>query len=391
MFQNFEDYELLPSDPIFSLSQEAIDDKRTDKVDLTIGIYKTPKLQSMVFSSIKLAEQALLEEETNKDYLSIDGDHQFIEGVKKLVLGTSKRKFCGVQALGGTGALRVGADFLAEKLKRPVYLSSPTWVNHHNIFKRAGFEICSYPYYDKEKKEILFEELLETLSKAPAQSIIVFHGCCHNPTGVDPTYEQWQELALLCKKQELIPFFDLAYQGFGANLDEDVKGIRFFAEEGLEILISTSHSKNFGMYGERVGCLLVLTDSSEKVLSHLKAIARASYSNPPRHGALLVAKILSDPSLRQSWMNELAECQWRLQTMRTQFAELLKTYSQTNAHDYLKRCKGMFCYLDLAKEQIHALKADKAIYLTGSGRINVTGLNDENIDYVARSIVDARR
>ena len=388
VFDPFDQYDISPPDPIFYISSQAATDQRPEKVDLTIGIYKTPELKSMIFQSIKAAEKQLLADETNKDYLSIGGSQVLVDASIDLVFGSDRsgRDVCGVQALGGTGALRLGANLLAETVKAPVYVSKPTWVNHHNIFSRAGFKVVDYAYYDQQTQTMDFNAFFDSLNAASKGSVIILHGCCHNPSGVDPNLEQWKEIANLCKARNLIPFFDLAYQGFGQGLEEDVKAIRHFAKEGLSILVAYSFSKNLGLYGERVGTLLVTASESSGVPSHLKAIARASYSNPPRHGGMIAAKVLTTANLRSNWKNELNNIRQRIISTRIGLANALAKSCTNHDFSYLEERNGMFCYLNLTKDQIEKLKAEKAIYLTQSGRINVTGLNDQNITYVADSI-----
>ncbi len=388
VFDPFDRYDITPPDPIFFISSQAAADQRPEKVDLTIGIYKTAELKSMVFKSIREAEKKLLENETNKDYLSISGHQALIDGSIDLVFGKDhcERAICGIQALGGTGALCLGANLLAETLKMPVYVSKPTWVNHHNVFSSAGFMVKDYFYYDQKTQSLNIDAFFEALNRAEKGSVVVLHGCCHNPSGADPDLEQWKEISDLCKARQLIPFFDLAYQGFGQGLEQDVRAIRLFAKDGHSMLVAQSFSKNLGLYGERVGTLLVLTSEKSGVISHLKAIARASYSNPPRHGGLIAAHVLSDPHLRSIWEDELNYMRQRVNSTREHLADALAKSCPNHDFSYLKERNGMFCYLDLTKDHIESLKTEKAIYLTQSGRINVTGLNEQNVVYVADSI-----
>ena len=384
----FELYDALPEDPMFRVSRLAAQDTRPNLVDLTIGIYKTSELRSTKFKSVRDAEAILLKEETDKDYFSIAGHDALITAATELVLGDfNANHVTGIQALGGTGSLYLGAKLLSEQVKAPAFISTPTWVNHKNIFSSAGFDVQDYHYYDRSQCVLLFDKVCDTLRKAPKSSVFIFHGCCHNPSGIDPTLDQWKELAELCKARSIIPFFDLAYQGFGDGLNEDVAAIRYFAEMGLEMLVGCSFSKNLGLYGERVGALLVIGAEQLNVASHLKAIIRASYSNPPRHGALVAAQVLQDRQLRQNWEMELTEVRNRIDAMRQ---KLILAFQEIDSHLDVKRlgqCRGMFLFLDLTSDQIHALREDHAIYLTESGRMNVAGLNEEVIPYVAASIL----
>lgn len=385
----FELYDALPEDPMFRISRAAAQDTRAPKVDLTIGIYKTSQLNSMKFESVGKAESILLKEETNKDYFPIAGHDPFINASRELVLGDfDAQRVTGVQALGGTGALYLGAKLLSEQTKGPAYISSPTWVNHRNIFSATGFGLQEYFYYDPSKTTLQFDVICDALQNAPAGSVFVFHGCCHNPTGIDPTLDQWKELASLCKSKSVIPFFDLAYQGFGDGLNQDVAAIRYFAQSGLEMLVACSFSKNLGLYGERVGSLLVVGENQQNVASHLKAMIRASYSNPPRHGALVAAHVLNNRELRKSWESELTEVRNRLDSMRKQLVQALQELDPNRSYESLGRCKGMFLFLDLSIDQVHALRENYAIYMPDSGRVNIAGLNNENIPYVAESIAN---
>ncbi|MCP5492270.1 MAG: aspartate/tyrosine/aromatic aminotransferase [Chlamydiales bacterium] len=383
----FSAYRHLPLDPIFFLSAEAVKDPRPNKVDLTMGIYRDDSLNSGIFKSIKEAERQLFKDESNKDYLPIAGSRDLISETELLVFGKNKEGSAGIQTLGGTGALRVGADLL-KQVASTVYLPKPTWINHYNIFTYAGFQVREYAYYDRATQSLSFEVLCSQLEQAAEHSVVVLHGCCHNPSGMDPTPDQWKTIAQICQRGNLIPFFDLAYLGFGDGLNEDPQAIRTFAEMGLPILVAVSYSKNLGLYGERTGVLLTLPGVSyaENVKSQLQALARGSYSNPPRHGGLLAAAVLSDSQLRALWIDELDSMRVRMQQLRKNFAHALTAAVPSQDFQYLNHCKGMFSYLNLEEKQVSRLKELDAIYLTGSGRVNISGLNPSNMDRVVEAI-----
>lgn len=387
MQEFFSHYGRLPQDPIFSLSAQSAKDTRPNKVDLTMGIYKDESLRSGIFKSIKEAEKRLLEQESNKDYLPIGGLEELIHQTELLVFGKKMEGLAGIQTLGGTGALRVGADLL-KKGTSSVYLPKPTWVNHHKIFTYAGLQVREYEYYDRAAHSLSFDALCAELDRAKEHSVVVLHGCCHNPSGVDPTLDQWKVIAQICQKRKLIPFFDLAYLGFGNGIENDAAAIRSFALMGLPLLVAVSYSKNLGLYGERTGVLLALLGAgfAENIKSHMLALARASYSNPPRHGGLIAAAVLSDSQLRSVWITELDSMRERMQDLRKDFARALTEAIPSQDFQYLNHCKGMFSYLNLEEDQVSQLRESNGIYLTGSGRINISGLNQANMSRVVQAI-----
>ncbi len=387
MQEFFSRYDHLSQDPIFSLSSQSAKDTRPNKIDLTMGIYKDASLKSGIFKSIKEAEKRLLEQESNKDYLPIGGLEELIHQTELLVFGKRMEGLAGIQTLGGTGALRIGADLLKAG-SSVVYLPKPTWVNHHKIFTYAGFKIQECAYYDRGAHSLSFDAFCADLEQAVEQSVVVLHGCCHNPSGMDPTLDQWKIIAQICQKRRLIPFFDLAYLGFGSGIEADGEAIRSFAQMGLPLLVAVSYSKNLGLYGERIGVLLALPGAgfAENVRSHMLALARASYSNPPRHGALLAASVLSDSQLRSDWITELDGMRERMQGLRKDFAQALKVSMPSQDFQYLHRCRGMFSYLNLEVDQVSRLREVNGIYLTGTGRINISGLNSSNMSDVVQAI-----
>jgi aromatic-amino-acid transaminase len=295
-----------------------------------------------------------------------------------------------VESIGGTGALKIGADFLHKITpESKVYISNPSWQNHQAIFEDAGFTVESYPYYSAETHGLDFAAMKSFFETLEEKSILILHACCHNPTGVDPSLEQWQEILEIIKTRNLIPFLDIAYQGFGEGLNEDAKVVRLFAEAGVEIFVSSSFSKSFSLYGERVGALTLTTESKEqadKVLSQIKAVIRTNYSNPPTHGATVVSTVLNSPELFQMWEEELAEMRVRIKAMREQLVEKIREAGVTQDFSFVLDQNGMFSYSGLTKEQVDRLREEFGIYAVGSGRICVAALNSMNIDYVAKSI-----
>ena len=377
---NFEKTLLAPPDPIFGLQAAFQADPRPHKINLSVGVYKDRALKTPILHVVKKVEGDLLHKESSKEYLPIDGDKQFLEHSGKLVFGAEwDKRIAAVQTVGGTGALRIGGDFLKQEGMESIYLPQPTWPNHPAIFKRCQLRVETYPYYDRERQQLdlsYFEQLKEN-------SVVLLHACCHNPTGIDPTMEQWEKLSKLFHAKKLFPFFDFAYQGFGRGLEEDAASVRLFTKAGHEMFVACSYAKNFGLYGERVGVLYAVTKTEErreKVQSQLKVIIRANYSNPPKHGALIVKEILGTPALKKEWEEELHGMRTRISMLREQFVK--KT-----GFGFLKSRVGMFSFCDLSPQQVKRLCDEFAIYMTSDGRINIAGLNEDNLDYVAESIV----
>lgn len=389
----FESIELLPDDPILSLPILFAADQRSHKVNLGIGTYKDADGKPYVMSCVKEAEALVLNKNLNKEYLPIEGDHEFIHETLKLIFGanfksTYSKGIFAAQTVGGTAALRVGGEFLVQKTSPSIYLSNPSWPNHTVIFTRGRMALHSYPYYDESTHFLDFEGMCQGIQKIPAGSVILLHPCCHNPTGIDPTFEQWKVLSELILKQKIIPFFDFAYQGMADTMEHDAQVIQYFAEQGHEMLVAYSLSKNFSLYGERMGLLAVVTAneaSTQKVGSHIKQIIRGIYSTPPLHGARIVKTILQSEVLRKKWLEELASIRLRIKEMR---GALVKGLMEKTDRDwsFLAKQKGMFSFSGLNPEQAHRLINDYGIYLLSNGRINVAGLNLHNIDYVVDSI-----
>jgi aspartate aminotransferase len=382
-----------PADPIFGLMAQFKADPRPDKINLSVGQYQNEQLQTPVLESVKLAETFLLREEQTKSYLPIEGDPAFIHKVGALVFGEffwagEGRRVSGIQTLGGTGALRIGGEFLKQEVGERIAISDPTWPNHRGIFTRCQMTVETYPYYDLHHHSLEFERSYQYLKNLTPGSVVVFHACCHNPTGADWSLDQWKKILKLFRETGLLPFFDFAYQGFGVSIEEDAKVVRLFANEGMEMLVACSQSKNFGLYSERVGALFVVSESektAQSVLSTLKAIARGNYSNPPRHGAAIVAHILSTPVLRKMWEQEVGIMRNRIERLREMLVEEIAGRSLKKDYRYLLERSGMFCFTGLKKEEVAKLQKDFAVYMTPDGRMNLAGLTQQNLS----AVVDA--
>lgn len=392
----FEKIIAAPADPILGLADSFRSDPRENKINLGIGVYKDETGKTPVLTTVKKAEKYLLENETTKNYLPISGIPEFGNVTQALLFGEqhpiiSEKRARTAQAPGGTGALRIAADFIAQQTTaKRVWISNPTWPNHNNIFQTAGLEICNYDYYDAENRGLDFEGMLTSLAKAQAGDVVLFHGCCHNPSGIDPTEEQWRQLAELSAEKGWLPVFDFAYQGFARGLQEDAQGLRLFAEKNPELIVASSYSKNFGLYNERVGACTIVTkdsDTAEKAFSQAKAIIRANYSNPPAHGASVVTTILSNPELKEEWIEELTTMRERIQRMRQLLVTTLQEKGAKQDFSFIIDQNGMFSFSGLNKEQVERLRAEYGIYIVGSGRINVAGLTLENMVPLCEAIV----
>jgi len=383
------------ADPILGLNAAFAADSRPSKVNLGVGAYKTAELKPMVLSSVKKAEERLYSLDLNKEYLPITGDTVFVDHILDLIFGENsmlkaEERIFGAQSLGGTGALYIGGAFLLQEVTKTIYLSDPTWANHRPLFDRIGFNIEQYPYYNRKDSTLDFDHLKESIKAMPSGSVILLHACCHNPTGLDPTFEQWQEISSLLKQQGIIPFFDFAYQGFGVGVEEDARVVRFFVQEGHEMLVAYSCSKCFGLYGERVGALFIVSrnkEITEKVSSKVKKIIRTNYSNPPFHGAQIVKMILGVEELKHEWLAELNNMRERVVQMRKTLASGLLAKSRNRDFSFLNKQNGMFSFSGLRKDDVERLIVEYGIYMPNSGRINVAGLSLHNIDYVVDAIL----
>lgn len=391
----FDVVEMAPDDPILGLNEAFKTDPRKEKVNLSIGVYCTEEGKVPLLKVVEQTEKKLAEAGAPHTYLPITGIPAFTSGVQKLIFGPDSevvktKRAATVQSLGGTGALKVGADFLATVLKNPeAVVSAPTWQNHVAIFESAGFKVGSYPYYDKKTGEIDFPAMLESLKGLKKDTVVILHACCHNPTGVDLTQEQWAQVVDVCRDKGLIPFLDIAYQGFGAGLNEDAGSIRQFADSGIPFFVSNSFSKSFSLYGERIGALTVVCKSEEeakRVNSKLKSVIRANYSNPPAHGAKIVSAVLNDPELLQQWHEDLKGMRERIKEMRHLLAEALKKEGAKVDFSFIEDQNGMFSFSRLTPEQVQRLKDEFGVYAVKSGRICVASLNKANVDYTAKAI-----
>ncbi|MEJ7932285.1 amino acid aminotransferase [Ramlibacter sp. AN1015] len=391
----FSAVELAPRDPILGLNEQFNADPNPHKVNLGVGVYYDDQGKLPLLHCVLQAEQQMMESPKPRGYLPIDGIAAYDKAVQTLVFGADSEpvksgRAATVQTLGGTGGLKVGADFL-RKLDRDakVLISDPSWENHRALFSQAGFTVETYPYYDARSRGINFEGMLASLRGAPAGTVVVLHACCHNPTGYDISPEQWDEVVEACRQARLTPFLDMAYQGFGHGIEEDGAVVGKFVAAGLTFLVSTSFSKSFSLYGERVGALSVLCqDKAEasRVLSQLKIMIRTNYSNPPIHGATVVAMVLNTPELRALWERELGDMRLRIKQMRLALVEKLKAAGVKQDMGFITDQIGMFSYSGLNKEQMVRLRDEFSVYGTDSGRMCVAALNSHNIDYVCESI-----
>lgn len=384
----FEKVVAAPADPILGLTEEFKKDPRAEKINLGVGIYKNEQGETPVLVTVKKAEAALVETEKTKSYLTIEGTAQYGTAVQKLLFGenaeiiaTQRAKTA--QAPGGTGALRVAGEFIKRQLGAPkIWISNPTWANHIGVFTAAGLETAQYSYYNAETKEKDFAAMVADLEQAAEGDVVLLHGCCHNPTGIDPTADEWETLAKLVSDKKLLPLFDFAYQGFGSGVEDDAAGLRTFAKYNKEILIASSFSKNFGLYNERVGAFTLVGESEDvaaTAFSQVKAIIRSIYSNPPAHGAAVVTYILNDDDLRAEWEAEVKEMRDRTQEMRELFVTTLKEQGVDADFSFIERQNGMFSFSGLDKDQVARLKDEFAIYIVGSGRISVAGMTKSNM------------
>ncbi len=391
----FAHIEAAPADPILGLTEAFKADPRTEKVNLGVGIYKDESGQTPILASVKKAEAILLEQESSKSYLGIEGVNLYNTGVQTLLFGQNSqliadKRLATAQAPGGTGALRVAAEFLvAHGQSKTIWVSNPTWANHKNIFETAGLSVKEYGYYDAASHNLDFESMLASLETAQAGDIVLLHGCCHNPTGIDLNAAQWETVGQLCAEKSLLPLFDFAYQGFGEGVEEDAAGIRMVAAKVPELLVANSFSKNFGLYNERIGAVTLMGENQESVtraFSQVKKTIRANYSNPPAHGALIVSTILHSDELTAIWLDELKEMRERIAKMRTLFVETLKAEGVEQDFSFIAQQNGMFSFSGLTKEQVTRLKEDHGVYIVGSGRISVAGMTLENMPVICKAI-----
>ncbi|MDX7083382.1 amino acid aminotransferase [Serratia marcescens] len=392
----FEKITAAPADPILGLTDIFRADARPNKINLGIGVYKDETGKTPVLTSVKKAEQYLLENETTKNYLGIEGIPAFASCTQALLFGKESpiiadRRARTAQTPGGTGGLRVAADFIANQTSaKRIWISNPSWPNHKNVFSAVGLEVLEYAYYDAANHALDFDGLLNSLKQAQAGDVVLFHGCCHNPTGIDPTAEQWAQLAELSVANGWLPLFDFAYQGFANGLEEDAQGLRIFAAKHKELIVASSYSKNFGLYNERVGaCTIVAVDAetADRAFSQVKAAIRANYSNPPSHGAAVVATILGNDALRAMWEQELTDMRQRIHRMRQLFVNTLQEKGAQQDFSFIIQQNGMFSFSGLTKEQVLRLREEFGVYAVNSGRVNVAGMTPDNMAPLCEAIV----
>ena len=387
--------EMAPRDPILGLNDQFAADSNPAKVNLGVGVYYDDQGKLPLLGCVQAAEQAMMATPKARGYLPIDGLAAYDAGVKALVFGADSEpvqsaRVATVQAIGGTGGLKIGADFLHRLNPRAeVLISDPSWENHRALFTNAGFLVKNYRYYDAKNRGIDFEGMLADLAAAAPGSIAVLHACCHNPTGYDISAAQWDQVVAMCKSRGLLPFLDMAYQGFGYGLAEDGAAVQKFTAAGLSFFVASSFSKSFSLYGERVGALSVLCDNQDeaaRVLSQIKVVIRTNYSNPPTHGGTVVAAVLANPQWRALWESELAGMRTRIKAIRQKLVDGLKTAGLQQDMGFITNQIGMFSYSGLSREQMVRLRQEFGVYGTDTGRMCVAALNGKNIDYVCASI-----
>lgn len=391
----FTSVSMAPRDPILGLNEEFASSQHPNKVNLGVGVYFDDNGKLPLLQCVQEAEKKLMSTPSARGYLPIDGIVAYDNAVKSLVFGANSQavqsaRVATVQGLGGTGGLKIGADFLKKLLPlAKVLISDPSWENHRALFTQAGFEVDTYGYYDANQRGIDFGAMIHSLEQAAPATIVVLHACCHNPTGYDITSEQWGKVIDTIKRKNLTAFLDMAYQGFGQGIEEDGAIVGRFVQAGLNFLVSTSFSKSFSLYGERVGALSVLCEDAQeaqRVLSQLKIMIRTNYSNPPIHGGAVVAEVLNTPALRQIWEKELAEMRVRIKSMRQKLVDGLKAAGVKTDMSFITEQVGMFSYSGLSKEQMVRLRNEFGVFGTDTGRMCVAALNSKNIDHVCKSI-----
>ncbi len=388
----FESLQAAPADAILGLITEHKNDPRPEKVDLGVGVFRTAEGETPVLNVVKLAEQRLVDTQDSKAYIGTAGDPNFNAAMQKLTFGDSAdtSRVTTIQAPGGSGSLRVAAGLILRA--RPdarVWVSEPTWANHIPLLGGAGLKLESYPYYDTDKHVIMIDKMLDTLRKVPAGDMVLLHACCHNPSGLDPSEDEWEAITDVIVERELVPFVDMAYQGFAHSLTEDAFAVRHLAGRVSEMIVSNSCSKNFGLYRDRVGSLSLLAAdeaSRDIVHSQVNNVVRTIYSVPPDHGAVVVSTILNDLELKAAWRAELAEMRGRLREMRVLLNDALREKAPDHDFSHLVRARGMFCFLGISEDQVNRLKKDYGVYMTGSSRINTAGITAHNVIYLADAI-----
>ncbi|WP_024302181.1 amino acid aminotransferase [Pseudogulbenkiania sp. MAI-1] len=393
----FEHVDAYAGDPILSLVETFNHDPRPTKVNLGIGLYYDEQGRIPLLPSVQKAELARVQSAGPRTYLPMEGAANYRQAVQELLFGAGHEavksgRIATIQTIGGSGALKIGADLLKRYFPASeVWVSSPTWDNHRAMFEGAGFTVHDYPYYDAATGGVKFDEMMACLKGLPAKAVVLLHPCCHNPTGVDLSNDQWREVIEVVKQRGLIPFLDIAYQGFGDGLDEDAYAIRAMADAGISFFVSNSFSKNLSFYGERCGGLSVVCQDAEeagRVLGQMKATVRRNYSSPPTHGGQVTATVMNDPALREEWEGEVAEMRERIKAMRQKLYDVLAAKVPGRDFSYFIKQRGMFSYTGLTPEQVDRLREEFAVYLVRSGRMCVAGLNSRNVEYVADAMAE---
>jgi aromatic-amino-acid transaminase len=392
----FASVQLAPKDPIFGLTEAYTADQRPGKVNLGVGVYYTDDGKVPLLKAVLAAEQEVVAKQSPRAYIPIEGPNPYNSAVQNLLFGADsplikkEGRVVTAECLGGTGALRVGGDFVKRlDTGAPAAISAPSWENHRGIFESAGYQVLEYTYFDPKTRGVDFDGMVKSLESFPAKTLVILHACCHNPTGADITAEQWEKIISICQTRQLIPFLDIAYQGFASGIEQDGVAVRMFADSGMSFFVSSSFSKSFSLYGERVGALSIVTQSKEesaRVLSQLKRVIRTNYSNPPTHGAAIVATVLNSPKLRQMWEDELAEMRERIKAMRHGLNQKLAASGVQQDFSFIEAQRGMFSYSGLTADQVAKLQEQDGIYALSTGRICVAALNTKNLDRVAQAI-----
>jgi len=392
----FESLRAVPADPILNLSVLYRQDTNPNKVDLGVGVYKDETGHTAIMEAVARAEERLLAEEDTKAYVGMAGSKRFCELLAQVTLGAdhavlADQRIAVAQTPGGSGALRVLGEFInVASPNATVWLGNPTWANHHAVMQSAGFTVKEYPYYNRGTRAVDFDAMLNALqNQTQAGDVVLLHGCCHNPSGADLSLDQWQAITDLVLSKGLIPYVDIAYQGLGEGMDEDAAGLRLMANAVPEMVIASSCSKNFGLYRERTGTAMIIAANAQQASlaqGQMNSVIRANYSMPPSHGALVVETILADPKLKQMWRDELKTMRKRIKDLRSQLVDAIKAEGVTQDFSFIERQKGMFSFLGVSAEQVDTLVNEHSVYLVGSSRINLAGLNQRNIAYVAKSI-----
>jgi aromatic-amino-acid transaminase len=387
----FEKLEMAPADPILGLTEAFNKDPNPNKINLGVGVYKDEAGSTPIMNSVRKAEKILLDTEKTKNYLPITGAPAYGKCVQDLVFGKDAKVFAATaHTPGGTGALRVAGELLKKfKAGAKVWVSDPTWPNHNGVFGAAGFAVGKYTYYNGQTRSLDFDGMLASMKAMSAGDIILLHACCHNPSGIDPTPEQWKQIAAVVKEKDLFPLVDFAYQGLGRGLEEDAEGVRILAGATDEMVICSSFSKNFGLYNERVGALTIKAatqEATDKAFSHLKTAIRQIYSNPPSHGGAIVATVMNNAQLRKEWEGEVAEIRQRIKLMRELFVTTLKAKGVKQDFSFLTHQYGMFSFSGLNDDQVKVLKEKYGLYIVGGGRINVAGMTKANMEPLCSAI-----